>query len=134
MLLAEFQKSDVWLSLVIVLKISSLFLLMLTEEEKDFITFWEEYSDKQKKISYQITSGLPFGLAFALPVLVALLFHNWYKRMSYISNSQVVVVFITVMIITLFISIFRKKFQWEQNDQLYKELKFREKKIDAADS
>ncbi|MEO7960231.1 MAG: hypothetical protein ABIR19_01720 [Ginsengibacter sp.] len=107
---------------------------MLTEEEKDFITFWEEYSDKQKKISYQITSGLPFGLAFALPVLVALLFHNWYKRMSYISNSQVVVVFITVMIIALFISIFRKKFQWEQNDQLYKELKFREKKIDAADS
>ncbi len=107
---------------------------MLTEEEKEFITFWEEYGDKQKKISYQITSGLPFGLAFALPVLVALLFHNWYKRMSYISNSQVVVVFITVMIIALFISIFRKKFQWEQNDQLYKELKFREKKIDAADS
>ncbi len=39
---------------------------------------------------------------------------------------------IGVLLVALFFAIFRNKFKWENNEQLYKELKFKEKKDDAA--
>ncbi len=105
---------------------------MLSSDEKKFVQYWERNRDKQKHFLYQLASGLPFGLLFALPVLVALIFHDWYKTMIYISGSQVVVIIIGVVIVAVFFSIFRMRFKWEQNEQLYKELKYKERKGDAA--
>ena len=107
---------------------------MLNTEEKLFLGYWEKNRDKQKLFLRQLLSGLPFGLLFALPVLVAVIFHDWYKAMVYISGSQVVVIIICVIIIAIFFSVFRMKFKWEQNEQLYKELKFKAEGDDAADS
>jgi pilus assembly protein TadC len=105
---------------------------MLTEEEKLFLEYWEKNRDKEKHFARQLASGLPLGLVFALPVLVAVIFHNWYKSMIYISGSQVIVISIGVLGIAIFFAIFRMKFKWENNEQLYKELKFKAKKDDAA--
>ncbi|MDQ6842948.1 MAG: hypothetical protein M3Z92_01150 [Bacteroidota bacterium] len=105
---------------------------MLTKDEKLFIEYWEKNKDKQKYFLYQLASGLPYGLVFALPVLVALIFHSWYKSMIYISGSQVIVIVIGVFIVAIFFAVFRMKFKWEQNEQMYKELKFKEGKDDAA--
>lgn len=107
---------------------------MLNNEEKLFLKYWEKNRDRQKHFLYQLASGLPFGLLFALPVLVAVIFHDWYKTMVYISGSQVIVIIIGVILIAVFFSVFRMKFKWEQNEQLYKELKFKEQKDDAAHS
>ncbi len=107
---------------------------MLNNEEKLFLEYWEKNRDKQKHFLYQFASGLPFGLLFALPVLVAVIFHDWYKTMVYISGSQVIVIIIGVIIVAVFFAVFRMKFKWEQNEQLYKELKFKEQKDDAAHS
>ena len=49
-----------------------------------------------------------------------------------ISQSQIILISITVIGIAVFYSIFRMKFKWEHNEQLYKELKFKERKDDAA--
>ena len=105
---------------------------MLTKDEKLFIEYWEKNRDKKKHFLSQLASGLPYGLVFALPVLVALIFHDWYKSMVYISSSQVIVITICVLGIAVFFAVFRQKFSWENNEQQYKELKFREQKDDAA--
>ncbi|MEP7229887.1 MAG: hypothetical protein ABI691_06520 [Ginsengibacter sp.] len=105
---------------------------MLNMEEKKFIEYWENNRDRQKHFLYQLASGLPFGLLFALPVLVAVIFHDWYKTMVYISTSQVIVIIIGVLIVAIFFSVFRMKFRWEQNEQQYKELKYKQTKDDAA--
>jgi hypothetical protein len=40
-------------------------LLMFSKEEQDFIKYWEENRNKQKKFFKQIAIGLPFGVLFA---------------------------------------------------------------------
>ncbi len=105
---------------------------MLTKDEKLFIEFWEKNREKQKSFVTQVAAGMPLGLIFALPVLLAVIFHGWYKNMIYISNSEIILITIGVFGVAVFFSIFRMRFKWENNEQLYKELKFKEKKEDAA--
>ena len=105
---------------------------MLNNDEKKFVQYWEQNREKQKHFGYQLLSGLPFGLVFALPVMVAVIFHDWYKSMIYISPSQLIVILIGVIIVAVFFSVFRMKVKWEHNEQLYKELKYKETKDHAA--
>lgn len=105
---------------------------MLTNEEKEFITWWERNRDRELKLSTQILFGLPWGLIFALPILLAVIFNDWYKNMIPISTTQLVIISIAVMAIAVFYGVFRKKVRCEHYDQQYKELKFKEKKSNAA--
>jgi DNA repair photolyase len=105
---------------------------MLTNDERLFCEYWEKNRDKEKKFMRQLATGIPIGLIFALPVLLAVIFHDWYKNMIYISQSQLMVIMLGVLSVTLFFAVFRNKFKWENNEQLYKELKFKEKKDNAA--
>ena len=107
-------------------------LRMLTKDEMLFLEYWEKSRNKEKQFLRQLAAGLPIGLVFALPVLVAVLFHGWYKNMIYISDSQLIVIIIGVFCVAIFFSIFRGRFKWEQNEQLYKELKFKENRDGAA--
>jgi hypothetical protein len=105
---------------------------MLTNDERLFLEYWEKNRDKQKQFWHQFATGFPSGLIFALPVLLAVVFHDWYKNMIYISDSQIILITIAVFFIAVFFGIFRMKFKWESNEQLYKELKYKEKKSNAA--
>lgn len=106
---------------------------MLTEDEKSFIEYWEKNRENEKRFLRQLSYGAPWGLVFALPVLVAVLFHDWYKNMIPISETEIIVIIITVLGIAVFYSVFRMKFKWDNNEQIYKELKFKQNKDDAAD-
>ncbi len=105
---------------------------MLTKDEQLFLEYWKKNRENEKRFFRQLTYGSPWGLVFALPVLIAVIFHDWYKNMIPISKSQIVVICITVAGIAFFYSIFRMRFKWENNEQLYKELKFKEKKEAAT--
>lgn len=105
---------------------------MLTQDEKLFLEYWEKNREKEKKPLRQILFSIPLGLVFALPVLVLVIFHGWYKNMVYISNSELIVIIIGVLGVAVFFAILRGRFKWENNEQLYKELKFKESKEDAA--
>ncbi|HSQ44766.1 MAG TPA: hypothetical protein VLM16_07195 [Ginsengibacter sp.] len=105
---------------------------MLSKDELLFLEYWEKNRDKENQFLRQLLVGLPMGLVFSLPVLLAVIFHGWYKNMIYISDSQLIIIAVTVLIVSIFFSIFRGKFKWEQNEQLYKELKFKERKDNAA--
>jgi membrane protein YdbS with pleckstrin-like domain len=99
---------------------------MVTDEEKKFIDYWEKNSLKQKRLLYQLAVGLPLGLVFGLPIMISLIFSNWYKNMQFISASQVTVILIAVLAIAVFFALFRMKHRWDMNEQFYKELKFKE--------
>ena len=101
---------------------------MISEQEKLFIDYWDKNRERNKRSFYQLAIGLTTGLVFAFPILLSVLFHDWYKQMIYISGSQITVILIGVLGITVFFALFRIKFKWEQNEQLYKELKYKEEK------
>ncbi|MEO6813395.1 MAG: hypothetical protein ABI172_05655 [Ginsengibacter sp.] len=104
---------------------------MLTNDEKLFMEYWEKNRDKEKKVFRQLIYGSPWGLIFALPILLVVIFDEWYKNMIPISKSQIILITITVIGIAVFYALFRMRFKWENNEQLYEELKFKEKKSET---
>lgn len=104
----------------------------MTDEEKDFMHWWEENRLKEKKLLKQMLIGLPIGLAFGFPILLSVMFRGWYNRMPYISGTQLTVILIGILLIVVFYAIFRMYFKWDMKEQQYLELK--EKfEHDAAD-
>ncbi|MFS8083401.1 MAG: hypothetical protein ACMG51_08110 [Ginsengibacter sp.] len=113
-------------------QLRGIFAVMLTEKENQFIIYWEANRIKESKFWRQLSFGAPWGLVFALPILVAVIFHDWYKNMIPISRSQLYLILIAVLAIATFYSVFRMKFKWENNEQIYKELKLKKEKEHAA--
>ncbi len=106
---------------------------MLTEEEKKFLVYWESNREKQSSFLNKMIFGGPWGLIFALPILVAVIFHDWYKNLVPITRTQVVLISICVIGIAIFYAYFRQQMRWESNEQLYKELKIRENKSEKSE-
>jgi uncharacterized membrane protein YqiK len=52
--------------------------------------------------------------------------------MVYISPSLITIIIIAVIGIAVFYTLFSMRFKWDRNEQIYKELKFKQKKEDAA--
>jgi len=97
---------------------------MLTEQEKKFITYWEQNRDRQKKVFRQFLIGIPVGLLFAVPIFINFA-SGWFKRAAMVANTQEfnpMVLLIALLLIISFIAIFSKKHQWEMREQRYREL------------
>lgn len=103
--------------------------VMLTDKEKMFLDYWAKNRDRQKKLFYQLAVGLPFGLLLGA-IIMANFFSGWYKRADMIANSQFNpwVLYIAVLLIAVFFAVFSKKFQWDQQEQRYKELLHKQQK------
>jgi hypothetical protein len=96
---------------------------MLTQQEKDFLEYWEVHRDREGRLPHQLMAGLPLGLCFGLPILVVFIFRSWYKWLPFVTTEDLVVVALGVIIIVLFFSVFRQRFLWEQREQQFRELK-----------
>jgi hypothetical protein len=98
---------------------------MLTQQEKDFIIYWEQNRQKQKKTFRQFLVGIPIGLLFAIPILINFL-SGWHKRAEMEANNpgdfNPLVLLIALLLIIAFIAIFSKYHQWEMREQRYREL------------
>lgn len=107
---------------------------MLSEKELAFIETWEKNRDDYSTFRSKITRGLPMAFVFGLPILLLILsvylyFPEWYYRISNRLSGAFVTIVIAVLIAIFFFSYFRMHFLWEQNDQLYKELLHKQKKM-----
>jgi integral membrane sensor domain MASE1 len=96
----------------------------MTDRDRQFMAWWEKNRDKQKKTFRQLYIGLPVGLIFVIPIAINFS-SNWYKRANMQANSTTspLVLLIAMLAIVCFLAIFYKKFQWDQYEQRYLELK-----------
>ena len=112
---------------------------MLTPREEMFLKYWEANRGRQKKLVYQLLVGLPFGLFIGV-LVIANFFSGWYKRAEMIANSQFnpMVLYLAAALIAIFFAVFSKKFQWDQQEQRYRELMAKKQKLtnnpNAADA
>jgi hypothetical protein len=98
--------------------------LVLTQQENDFIDYWERNREKQKKISMQFLIGIPIGLLFTIPICINF-FSGWYKRAAMVRNTSdfnPLVLIIAMVIIIGFVAVFSRRHQWEMHEQKYREL------------
>lgn len=103
---------------------------MLSEREKLFVDYWESHRDKEGDFWFQLLTGLPIGLLFALPVMfIVFTARYWFKRADMVANSQMSmgVLIFAILLIAVFVAMIYKRHQWEMKDQQYKELKAKEK-------
>jgi hypothetical protein len=113
-------------------------LPMLTPKEAAFIDYWSANRLRKKRTWHQLLVGLPAGLLFGFVIMVNF-YSGWYKRADMIVNNQrfnPIVLYVAVIAIAIFMAIFSKKFQWDQYEQRYRELLFRQQQAEghAADS
>jgi hypothetical protein len=98
---------------------------MLTQQEKDFIGYWEQNRKKQKKTFRQFLVGIPIGLLFAIPILINFM-SGWHKGAEMEANNpddfNPLILVIALLLIVAFVAIFSKHHQWEMREQRYREL------------
>jgi hypothetical protein len=104
------------------------FAEMLTQEEEKFIIYWKENREREKSLPRQLSLGLPIGLLIGIGILLNFI-SGWYARATMVANgeSTPLVLIISIIIITVFCSIFFKRHQWDLNEQRYLELLHRKR-------
>jgi len=110
---------------------------MLSEKDRKFILHWETVREKEGSVSSKLVNGLPMALIFSLPVILFILavyifFPEWYTKISNTSQGTFITIVIAVFLCVIFFSYFRMHYKWEMNEQLYQELKSKEKKLRGA--
>ncbi|TKK66713.1 hypothetical protein FC093_16905 [Ilyomonas limi] len=97
---------------------------MLTPQEQRFVEYWQQNRDREKKLFRQLLVGLPAGLLLAIGIVASVVTRQWYQQADMVANSELNpnVLTIAILAIVVFVAIFYKKFQWDQKEQLYKEL------------
>ncbi|MBL7697096.1 MAG: hypothetical protein JNK79_03020 [Chitinophagaceae bacterium] len=102
---------------------------MLDPKEKAFIEYWEKNRERENSFFFQLITGIPVGLLFALPI-VFLLFTSryWFKRADMVAHTElsIPVLLACILIIAVFVGVIYKRHKWEMKDQQYKELKVKE--------
>lgn len=104
---------------------------MLTEKEKQFVSYWKKERELQKGFTSKLIAGLPMAILFCTPILlfiasVYLFFPEWYTKVSGNMGGSMTVIVLAVIVCILFFSYFRMQFKWESNEQHYRELKYKE--------
>ena len=107
---------------------------MLTPKEEEFILYWQQNRDREKKLFRQLLIGLPSGMLLAIGIVASVVTGQWYQRADMVANSELNpnVLIIAVLAIVVFVAIFYKKFQWDQKEQLYKELLSKKQKQESS--
>jgi dolichol kinase len=101
---------------------------MISEKDKEFITWWEKERERQITIPARLIGGLPMAVLFCIPILllitaVYLFLPEWYTRVSNSMAGSMTTIVIALIICILFFSYFRMQYKWEMNEQHYRELK-----------
>ena len=97
---------------------------MLTQQEKDFVRYWEQNRLRRKRVFRQFLVGIPIGLLFAIPIAISLK-SGWDKRAVQEANSpdfNPLVLLFALLLIVGFIAIFYQQHKWDQYEQRYREL------------
>src|SRR5215470_2523878 len=106
---------------------------ILTPEEEKFIQYWESNRLKKRKITKQLSIGLPVGVLLVIGIFASV-FARWDKHaevqmreeMQYTASPTLILVFIiAALLIVAFFVVFSARHSWDLNEQRYKELNAR---------
>ena len=105
---------------------------MLTNEEKNFLIYWEKNRSRKRRLLWSLAAGLPLAVSIAAAVFVNAFtgISIWFQRAAMAVNmhqSGVVVILIAILLIVVFIAVFTAKHKWDQNEQRYRELQIKNK-------
>jgi hypothetical protein len=100
---------------------------MLTDQELDFIDYWEKNRERNRLWSVRLLKGLQPALIFTLPVILLLisvwfLLPDWYAKVSKTSPAMLISAIVALGLVVVFFAFFKTQYDWEKQDQIYQEL------------
>jgi len=106
---------------------------MLTDSENRFIAHWENVRIPYSTTISKFKRGLPLALIFGGSLFLSLVgvyffSPDWYTKISQRANSSMFAIIIGFFLSILFFAYFKMHFKWEMDEQLYNELKAKQKK------
>jgi len=106
---------------------------MLTEEEKNFMMYWETNRSKKRRLLWSLAAGLPLGVVLAVAIFINFFtgISVWFERAAMEFNmktSGVLVILIALLLIVVFVAVFTAKHKWDMNEQRYRELEAKNKR------
>lgn len=106
---------------------------MLSKENESFLVYWSQNREKQLKSLRPFIVGLSGGLAIGICILLVLE-SGWYERANMVANSRLssVILLIAIILISLFMAFFYRKFRWEMQEQRYLEMLANKKNAEKA--
>ena len=110
---------------------------MITNKEKQFLQYWEANRESESTILSKFLRGFPMAAMFGLPIIllvvvIRLFFPDWYMKISQTPSGMFVTAIIAMIIVIIFYAIFRMHYKWEMNEQLYKEIKAKQRREEKA--
>lgn len=98
-------------------------------DDDQFAAYWQENSSKEKSSSRAFMFGLSSGFAIGVAVLIVL-YSGWYTRATMEANSKLsaIVLFLAILIISVFIALMYRRFKWEMQEQRFLEIVARKNK------
>jgi len=97
---------------------------MLTQEEENFIVYWQQQRLQKKRWIRQLAVGLPMGMALVIGITLNLV-SGWYTRAQMVmfreSASLVIVLLIAALAMVVFMVVFSSRHRWDQQEQRYLE-------------
>jgi len=109
---------------------------MITEKDRAFLRYWEGNRETENTFKRKLSGGLPMALLFGLPIIllivvIRIFLPDWYTKISKTSSGMFFTAVMAMIGVVLFYAYFRMQYNWEMNEQLYQELKSKEKKINS---
>jgi hypothetical protein len=101
---------------------------MLNEEEMSFFQFWSKVRLEYGTTASKLKRGMPGAILFSFSIFISLglvffLSPAWYTKISQRAGGATMAILLAVMLTAFFFSYFRMHYQWEMNEQYFKELK-----------
>ena len=106
---------------------------MLSEENESFLVYWSVNREKQRTSLRPFIIGLSGGFAIGISILLVLE-SGWYERANMVANSRLssVVLLVAILVISIFMAFFYRKFRWEMQEQRYLEMLADKKNAEKA--
>ena len=109
---------------------------MISEKDIAFLRYWERKRDIENSFLSKLGRGFPMALLFGLPIIllvvvIRIFLPDWYMKISGTSPGMFITAVIAMLGVVLFYAYFRMQYKWEMNEQLYKELKSKENKLNT---
>ncbi|UEG48755.1 hypothetical protein LK994_08905 [Ferruginibacter lapsinanis] len=106
---------------------------MISDKEKQFLQYWEANREAESTVVSKLLRGFPMAAMFGLPIIllvvvIKLFFPDWYMKISQTSPGMFITAIIAMILVIIFYAIFRMHYKWEMNEQLYQEIKAKQRR------
>jgi hypothetical protein len=94
----------------------------MNQSDQDFIKWWEKNRQSERAWYRFLSKGIGMGLMLSFPIILMVLFRGWYKRMPFVSGTQLLLILTGCLLVAIFYALLKGRMKWEESETRYQQL------------